>query len=122
VFGFLLAIAPVLQAQLVANCEEPTGSRYDMIASLVKSQQDRFGGAHPVLVVSANPDSTILSYSWGPAKWAADAGMPTTVERAIIVSRMGEKITAVNVMNDPAVGDGVPNAGTFYARCTVEMR
>jgi hypothetical protein len=117
-----------------------------MVGGLVKSQPDGFEGAHPVLVLSANPDSTILSYSWGPAKWAADAGLPTTVEQAVIISRIPEKITAVAVMNDPAgvvqmlslfptkglvimsqhkymqVGEGVPNAGTFYAKCTVRSR
>ncbi len=130
-----------LCAQMVVNCEEPSGNRYDLVGSEVKQQPDGFKGARPVITVPADPDSTVLTYSWGPAQWAAEAGMPRTFDQAIIVRRTQDKITAVAVLDDPAgvvqmislfpskglvmlsqhkymqVAGGVPNAGTFYAKC-----
>lgn len=83
-----------LCAQMVVNCEEPSGNRYDLVGSEVKQQPDGFKGARPVITVPADPDSTVLTYSWGPAQWAAEAGMPRTFDQAIIVRRTQDKITA----------------------------
>jgi hypothetical protein len=139
--GLVFWASPTVRAQIVVTCGEPTGNRYNMVAGEVKPQPDGFTGARPVIIVPVNPDSTVLSYSWGPAQWAADAGLPRTLDHAVIVSRTQEKITAVAVFDDPAgvvqvislfptkglvlmsqhkymqVAGGVPTAGTFYARC-----
>jgi hypothetical protein len=95
--------SPALCAQMVANCEEPSGNRYDLVSSEIKQQQDGFKGARPIITVPADPDSTVITYSWGPAQWAAEAGMPRTFDKAIIVARTQDKITAVAFSTIPLV-------------------
>lgn len=137
-----LLLAPPLLAQTTVQCDEPRGSRYDLVSGEVQAQEDAVTGARPLIIIPADPDSGLLRYAWGPAQWAADAGAERELNYAVIVSRTPDKITAFSVADDRVglvqmlslfprkklvlmsqhrhlvIGPGVPHSSTFYSRCT----
>lgn len=128
------------EPSLTAVCDQPLGTRLDLVGPTIKSGDDSFTGVQPVFIIDeAKPD--VLTVVWGATKSVRDGGVPTSALEATIISRTATKITAVRI-DDAEYGvvhmyslypnkglvfftqhrylnaaGGVPTASTYYARC-----
>lgn len=138
-----LFVSPLcIQAKpiLTVTCDEPTGTRYDQVHGKITQQPDGFAGIKPAFIVD-DVKAKYVTVIWGDAKWARDAGIPSSnAEDALVLSIDDGRITAVIVDEYGAakmyslyptkgliyfsqhkymnVMDGVPVSSSFYANCT----
>lgn len=134
-FFFVTVAAAHANPIITATCDEPVGTRYDLQNSEVRSQDDGFSGVRPVFIIDDNNPET-LTFVWGASNSAKTVfSVKDSVEKAKIISKTDEKITAVRTVDHGVTQMfslyprenfvfftqhrhiGWPTSSTFYSNC-----